>query len=280
MTDDWISEGKTRWHPVHTANEGSRSPRRLWRHDVTSVYDRLAPVRRKLSLTARRRRCWASKPRSGTSSSVVSTHPPSRRRGDVHFVSRGFFVAGQQVGAKTATSCTLRCGADIRELEGKGGLLFLSRRIVMRVDGGQIMRPPTWYLAAALGSAAWSFLVFWLGRDVNCVIDGCGLYALVLIVGLSVILLVSTIARKDGQTGVAMAGRAGYLVHGTGLASDDGVRLPDGIPTRLRPLLAESSSCSSGFPPSLRCASSSRSQFESFGRGRPQRSQRRILKDR
>jgi len=55
------------------------------------------------------------------------------------------------------------------------------------------MRPRTWYIAAGLGSASWSFLVFWLGRDVNCVIDGCGLYALLLILGLSVILLISTI---------------------------------------------------------------------------------------
>jgi hypothetical protein len=40
--------------------------------------------------------------------------------------------------------------------------------------------------------------VGWLGRDVKCVIDGCGEYALLWAVGLSAILLVSTIglARK------------------------------------------------------------------------------------
>ena len=61
------------------------------------------------------------------------------------------------------------------------------------------MRERTWYLVAALGSAAWTFLVFWLAKDVSCgVIDGCGEYALLLVVGLSAILLVSTIgfARK------------------------------------------------------------------------------------
>lgn len=60
------------------------------------------------------------------------------------------------------------------------------------------MRARTWYLAAALGSAAWTFLVSWLGRDVNCDVDGCGLYDLLFVVGLSAILLVSTIglARK------------------------------------------------------------------------------------
>jgi hypothetical protein len=61
------------------------------------------------------------------------------------------------------------------------------------------MRPQSWYIAAAVGSAAWSFLVSWLGRDVDCgVVDGCGLYALLLIVGLSAILLASSIglARK------------------------------------------------------------------------------------
>ena len=60
------------------------------------------------------------------------------------------------------------------------------------------MRERTWYLVAALGSAAWTFLVGWLGRDVKCAIDGCGEYALLWAVGLSAILLVSTIglARK------------------------------------------------------------------------------------
>lgn len=61
------------------------------------------------------------------------------------------------------------------------------------------MRPRTWYLAAALGSAAWTFLVFWLGRDIECgVVDDCRSYALLVVVGLSAILLVSTIgfARK------------------------------------------------------------------------------------
>ena len=60
------------------------------------------------------------------------------------------------------------------------------------------MRERILYLGAALGSAAWTFLVSWLGRDVNCDVDGCGLYDLLLVVGLSAILLVSTIglARK------------------------------------------------------------------------------------
>lgn len=135
------------------------------------------------------------------------------------------------------------------------------------------MRERTWFLVAGIGSAAWTFLVSWLARDVSCAIDGCGEYALLLIVGLAAILLVSTIglARKiDRLAWESLATLATSFTAPGVLAMMAFLYLTDSEP--IQTTIGGLFLLFIGVPTIFAVCILSRSQFESFGLGRTHRS--------